>query len=396
MSRVPSAPRTVCVLGFHRSGTSLTARVLNVLGVDLGNEEDLLAAGEVDNPRGYWEPRWMNDLNDELLGVLGTKWWEPFPGTPGWEQSSRLDPLRVRAAELLEQKLGHAELGGWKDPRTTLTLPFWRDLVPEPRYVICLRNPIDAVASIQRRPEPTRSVRHWHDLWLEYTARALYETAGSPRMFVFYEDFFDDGPALIERLADFIGAPLSGGDHGRRAAAMAVAEASLRRHTTSVWELAADTGVPAPTRATFLALRAAEDLLRRGSQSSTAHNDDRLDRAIARTIPDLWWAGRAATDALAAATEHERQTVGELEQQLARERDSRTAETQQLRTALEARTEEAAAAVEHARQLTDQRVACEHQLDVTQRALSTIYNSLSWRMTAPLRALKQRMRPRRR
>ena len=34
--------RTVCVLGMHRSGTSLTAGLINMLGVYLGPESDLV------------------------------------------------------------------------------------------------------------------------------------------------------------------------------------------------------------------------------------------------------------------------------------------------------------------------------------------------------------------
>ena len=37
-----SAPTIVCILGMHRSGTSLVSRVLNVLGVYLGPEEHLM------------------------------------------------------------------------------------------------------------------------------------------------------------------------------------------------------------------------------------------------------------------------------------------------------------------------------------------------------------------
>ncbi|MGA2162949.1 MAG: sulfotransferase [Solirubrobacteraceae bacterium] len=189
MSEVNGGTRgPVCVLGFGRSGTSLTMRLLHLLGVDIGPQEDLLAPGEADNPRGYWEPGWMVALNDEILAKLGTVWWRPLPVAPGWERSADFDELRERASGLLEEKFGAAPLWGWKDPRTTLTLPFWKELVPDARYVICLRNPADAISSIQRRPDPELSIGAWGDLWLEYTARALRETQGCPRTLVFYED----------------------------------------------------------------------------------------------------------------------------------------------------------------------------------------------------------------
>ncbi len=120
----------------------------------------------------------------------GTVWWRPV--APGWERSADFDELCERASCLLNEKFGGAPLWGWKDPRTTLTLPFWKELVPEARYVICLRSPADAISSIQRRRDPELSIGAWGDLWLEYTARAPRETEGCPRTFVFYEDFFHD------------------------------------------------------------------------------------------------------------------------------------------------------------------------------------------------------------
>jgi hypothetical protein len=171
----------------------LTMRLLNLLGVDIGPAEDLTLPTEVENSRGYWEPRWLMDLNDEILARLDTVWWRPLDAELGWEHRSDLEPLREQARRLLQEKFGSAGLWGWKEPRTTLTLTFWRELVPDARYVICLRNPVDAISSFQRRPEPNLSVGAWGELWLEYTARALEQTRESPRLLVFYEDLLRDG-----------------------------------------------------------------------------------------------------------------------------------------------------------------------------------------------------------
>jgi hypothetical protein len=62
----------VCVLGFGRSGTSLTMRLLNQLEVALGPQEDLLRPVAADSTRGHWEPRWMVELNEEILAASST------------------------------------------------------------------------------------------------------------------------------------------------------------------------------------------------------------------------------------------------------------------------------------------------------------------------------------
>src|SRR3954463_15298504 len=113
----------VCVLGFHRSGTSMTTRLLNLLGVELGG--DLLPANH-DNPRGFWEPRWMVRLNDEILSAVDASYMVPPRLDAPWDT---LEALRARAGALLDDNLGEFSLFAVKDPRLCLTWPFWQPLV---------------------------------------------------------------------------------------------------------------------------------------------------------------------------------------------------------------------------------------------------------------------------
>src|SRR5689334_10431064 len=225
-------PRTVCVLGFHRSGTSMTARVLNTLGVDLGPEEQLLKPEAADNPRGYFEPEWIVEANDEILARYGAHWWTTFPAARGWETDPELQPLFERVRQRFGECFGASPLRGWKDPRTSLTLPFWRRVAGDAVFVICVRNPIDAIASLQRRPEPNLSTAAWSDVWLEYVARALDATKADRRIIVFYEDLLHDPEGEVKRLARFIDRPLGDGD-GRLEHAVPTIDPALRHHATS-------------------------------------------------------------------------------------------------------------------------------------------------------------------
>jgi hypothetical protein len=197
----------------------------------------------------------------------------PLPAASGWERSPDFDELRERASRLLKEKFGAAPLWGWKDPRTTLTLPFWKELVPDAKYVICLRNPADAISSIQRRPDPELSIGAWGDLWLEYTARALGETQGCPRTLVFYEDFFHDAQGQLAAMASLLGLqpPDQSGVHQRL----------LEEVEQGLWHLA---------------LRAAEDARRAASG-----REDQVSEAIERIAPELWWERRTSTDLRLAA-----------------------------------------------------------------------------------------------
>src|SRR5881397_1961564 len=118
--RVKRGPTDVCcITGMHRSGTSLVAGIVNILGVDLGPPESMWEPDEA-NPRGYWEQAEIVDLNDEILAVLGGSWRDPPVLEEGWEASTRLEESRGRATALVKQLFGRADKACWKDPRTSL------------------------------------------------------------------------------------------------------------------------------------------------------------------------------------------------------------------------------------------------------------------------------------
>src|SRR3954453_22283434 len=97
MAEAPGvAPRVVAVTGMHRSGTSLAARAVNLLGVSFGSADSLLRPGP-DNPAGDWENRAMKELDDELLAALGGSWDQPPVLAAGWERDTALDELAERA-----------------------------------------------------------------------------------------------------------------------------------------------------------------------------------------------------------------------------------------------------------------------------------------------------------
>jgi hypothetical protein len=218
----------ICVLGMSRSGTSLSARILDRAGVYLGAEEDLLG-GELNqipgedrdkaraaNPEGFWEHYRLMRLNERILHRLGGNWRQPPPLAPGWERSPHLDEEREEARALIEGTFAGRDLWGWKDPRNSLTLPFWQRLLPRMRYVVCLRNPLDVAASLQRRDGI--SLEHGAKLWLAYVAWALVNTSGRPRLLLAYESYFRDPDGVAARLAAFAGGEhaLGGGEAARR------------------------------------------------------------------------------------------------------------------------------------------------------------------------------------
>ena len=84
----------ICVLGMHRSGTSLLTRLLNLLGVELGPNQFLTTEPLNDNPKGYWEHKELTLISDEILHRFGGRWDQPPTFSPEWQNDPALDRLK--------------------------------------------------------------------------------------------------------------------------------------------------------------------------------------------------------------------------------------------------------------------------------------------------------------
>jgi hypothetical protein len=194
----------------HRSGTSLAARALDLLGLSLGDPDRLQPPGR-DNPAGYWENRFVTELDDEVLAQLGGSWDQPPVLSPGWELDPALDPFRDRARTVLAEAFGPDEadggspttVRGFKDPRLSVLLPFWRTVTPVDTTVVLVRHPNDVAASLGTRNhfDPAHSVL----LWLRYLLAATTNDPG--HLLVDHRAFFTDLPDTLRRLAAHVGLP---------------------------------------------------------------------------------------------------------------------------------------------------------------------------------------------
>ena len=126
----------------------MLTRLLHACGLYLGPKNELMPA-QADNPDGFWEHLGFVALNDELLSELGGAWDLP-PKTDEDFRHPRLDPLRMKARLLIEG-FDSSNVWGWKDPRNSLTLPFWQDLLPGLKTIIVVRNPLEVAHSMRER-----------------------------------------------------------------------------------------------------------------------------------------------------------------------------------------------------------------------------------------------------
>jgi hypothetical protein len=192
----------VCVVGMHRSGTSLVASLLAKCGLHLG-PEDALVRGDENNRRGYFEHAGFVGVNDALLEHFHGSWDEPPQLPPSWQFDPGIASIATEARSVLHSLESNGGCFGWKDPRTTILLPFWKMLVENVRFVVCLRNPLEVARSLARRDR--MPARRAAALWEAYTLAAVRDTADAPRIFVCYEDVLAQPRDEIRRIAAFCG-----------------------------------------------------------------------------------------------------------------------------------------------------------------------------------------------
>ncbi len=220
MKSIGETQTAICIAGAHRSGTSMVTRLLHCCGLELGPRSELMPP-QADNPEGFWEHLGFVALNDQLLSELGGAWDLP-PGADEDLTSARLDPLRLKARLLLE-KFDSASVWGWKDPRNSLTLPFWQQLLPRLKTIVVVRNPLEVAHSMRERNG--NSYSFGLRLWEIYNGRLLEAATGEDRLITHYDFFFQEPELELRRITDFIGLP------DAKTAGAAALVAARRRHT---------------------------------------------------------------------------------------------------------------------------------------------------------------------
>lgn len=210
----------VVVLGMHRSGTSVITRVINLLGLPLCRADDLDTPSG-DPADGHWESSCLAAFNETLLNSCGGTWSAPPFMIDGWESRKPVIGRRTEASALF-RCVHPSPTWVWKDPRTCLTLPFWRSVWrSSPVVVFVHREPLEVALSLQRRDDLGRA--HCIALWERYVRSALNGANGLPFIAVRYSELMAnpaDTVALLRSDLASLGVPVSC-DHNQAATCVA-------------------------------------------------------------------------------------------------------------------------------------------------------------------------------
>ncbi|MBC7768803.1 MAG: hypothetical protein H7124_08445 [Phycisphaerales bacterium] len=274
----------VLVLGMHRSGTSALTRGLEVLGIDLGR--DLKAPVEGDNDKGFFEHATLSEINDQLLALHNGRWDSLFAHAVGEGSAPELGVLKLKALHEIERAFGRAPYFAFKDPRTSRTVPFWKDVLAragvKTQYVIAFRNPMSVAESLEARDQFARERSYY--LWLLHMLSAVQHTRGERRVFIEYDALLADPEAALRRIEALVDDPrVAVGAHALQVYQREFLDQGLRRHLNQASHLTLDVACSPFVQAVYA-------LLQREAQNGALESDE----------SDAAWAPHlAAFDALA-------------------------------------------------------------------------------------------------
>lgn len=185
--------------GMHRSGTSILARLFTELGAWLGNEGDFLPPHERDNPDGYWERLDVYHAHVGFLQAMGFDW-NRLSGFGPQAFATETATTLAEALRPIAARLSEHEPWLLKDPRLSLLLPAWRQLVPDFVPIVAVRHPLEIAGSLLRSHRGIYPTSYVLALWEKYLLRLLKDLDGQPALFVSYRRLLEAPEAQIERI----------------------------------------------------------------------------------------------------------------------------------------------------------------------------------------------------
>ena len=179
------------VLGMHRSGTSAFTGILDILGLNLGAK---MLETQPDNPKGFFENKYVVLANDCILDTLNTTWDDTLPMPGDWLKRFKDTQLERDIRQFLRKEMAEHQLSALKDPRLSRLLPIWLPIFAaeniRPHFAIVIRNPLEIADSLSKRNG--FSTEKSLVLWMQYMLDAETYTRHHPRGFVRYESLLAD------------------------------------------------------------------------------------------------------------------------------------------------------------------------------------------------------------
>jgi GT2 family glycosyltransferase/glycosyltransferase involved in cell wall biosynthesis len=378
----------------------MLTRLLHSCGLYLGPKNELMPA-QADNPDGFWEHLGFVALNDELLNELGGAWDLPPKAAENFGHT-RLGFLRMKARLLIE-RFDPADPWGWKDPRNSLTLPFWQELLPGLKTLVIVRNPLEVAHSMRERNGTSYSLGL--RLWEIYNRRLIEAASEQDHLVTHYDLFFNNPEAELRRIMEFVGLP------DKEIAGAAALVKKRRRHTHFTIEHLIDARVAPEVIELYRALIAEVSTLResnpptpKAQQFAKPDEHDLLPGAVTRLnafVPErIAQIEQLYQELLAQAEARHKREIEQAQARHTARVEELNAHTEQINDLLRDKSislAESEARAEELRNRLRQQLKASQRLcrflDETDLAAAQLRSSVRWQIANPVAALKVKLSP---
>ncbi len=227
----------VIIVGMHRSGTTMITKMLEGLGLFVGDQKEInhealffwninnwifeLTHSRADLPHNfrYLNPRTREIILQDLNYFVRSRKKKLFLGNK-YNAYSSIKELDFP--------------WGWKDPKNSFTIELWKEVFPNARVLHIYRNPIDSIQSFIKRDLEMKnryelnwkkklkrfflisrnyhsnfrlfSLEEGYNLWEEYVIQCLSLEKDFPDMMhICYEDFLEQPAEYLKTISDFCG-----------------------------------------------------------------------------------------------------------------------------------------------------------------------------------------------
>jgi hypothetical protein len=202
----------IIIIGMHRSGTSILAKILEKSGIFMGVLKE-----------HNYEAMHFLSINQQVLWKTGSHWhkpkvakaeyWSKITAQELYKEHFRLNGRLAKWKQILRN-----ESWGWKDPRNSYTLEMWLDKFPEAKVIHLVRNRESVIRSLQNRnarlgevQEPELDdINFCSSLYKGYVdqCRSYSASLGTRYLECSFEDLQQMKPSAIRALEAFTGKAL--------------------------------------------------------------------------------------------------------------------------------------------------------------------------------------------